>query len=291
MAPAETATVVVTSSTDRTAIARAVGRFDVALIGDPPYRVFAEGPNWVTGIVEAPDAREPVYIPRSIRQKKVQPGELGVVWRFSSPAGVFFMEKETTVSEFDACVAGGACRPRNEPLEHAGYPRCSRATTGAADCVTHENAESFCSFLGGRLPTREEWTLEYTNAGRRSYPWGEDPPSCDYANIAIGQADGRISVFSPPGIQVCAGPRTLEGCSYGAGVSVSGLCDMSGNLGEWVLLPPSAPPCALGVPALPHDDLYPRCTHLRSGYIGVRCVRDLERISPALAPETSSASE
>jgi formylglycine-generating enzyme len=56
--------------------------------------------------------------------------------------------------------------------------------------LSWETAFLFCAWDGGRLPTEAEW--EYVATGRsidglepaRTFPWGESPPACSFANIS-----------------------------------------------------------------------------------------------------------
>ena len=72
------------------------------------------------------------------------------------------------------------------------------------------------------MPTEEEWAAEASNGQTRDYPWGNQEVSCDYAIWGEGnRKDG------------CGKEMTWPVCSKPKGNSVSGLCDMSGNVWEW----------------------------------------------------------
>jgi formylglycine-generating enzyme required for sulfatase activity len=125
---------------------------------------------------------------------------------------------EVTNARYQACVRAGAC----------AAPSLSSSNTRAhyfddptfADYpvifVSWKQAQAFCAFVGGRLPTEAEW--ERAAAGSetpRTYPWGESPPDCSKANFAgcVGDTD-RV------------GRRPAGQSPYGA-------FDMAGNVWEW----------------------------------------------------------
>ena len=165
----------------------------------------------------------------SVSQTKGQTGApSSLEWVYSEPSGAYFTKTEVTVSQFQKCVEEGNCVVESEDLV-AKMPKCNWNDSTRLDhplnCISWFAASLFCQSLHGRLPTQKEWYLEASNCGKWRWPWGDEPEvSCDFAVWAKdSKSDG------------CGTGRTWPVCSKRAGDSVSGLCDMSGNVMEWTL--------------------------------------------------------
>jgi formylglycine-generating enzyme required for sulfatase activity len=141
---------------------------------------------------------------------------------------------EATVSEFERCVAEGACRPDDTSTD--GFGTWGGPGTGVRrlDPINHltwHGAGRLCAHLGGRQPTQEEWEAAARGTDGRRWPWG-DTPGCGVSR-ASGQTErGRPVPFTEMQRGPCEndGPRRPE---LLIGESPVGAVGMAGNLWEW----------------------------------------------------------
>jgi eukaryotic-like serine/threonine-protein kinase len=116
---------------------------------------------------------------------------------------------EVTQDEYAACAAAGQCTAPSCDWD------CS-AMSNPANCVTQDQAQTYCIAAGKRLPTEAEWEKAARGTDGRKYPWGNDAPTCEHANMA-GCSGGMQPVGQHP-----------------LGASPYGVLDMSGNMVEIV---------------------------------------------------------
>jgi hypothetical protein len=56
--------------------------------------------------------------------------------------------------------------------------------------ISYYEAEAFCNFIGGELPTKEEWEWVATNRNKTTYPWGINKPyifetNANFINLGV----------------------------------------------------------------------------------------------------------
>ncbi len=134
----------------------------------------------------------------------------------------FYMSKTAvTVEQYAECVIKGGC------TEPATGDYCNWGVTGRqlhpVNCVDWDQASKYAKFKGGRLPSESEWEYAATSGGKnQKYPWGNDEPTCDKA---VMYGNGGFG---------CGKNSTMPVCSKTAGNTAQGLCDMAGNVWQWV---------------------------------------------------------
>jgi len=199
----------------------------------------------------------------------------------------FFIDvTEVTNSAYAGCVAAGACEP---PSDTVAFDDPALAQHPVVH-VTWAQAQAYCVWRGGRLPTEAEWEKTARGTTPRVYPWG-DEWTAGIANL-IDSGLGGTSI-------VRAFPQD---------VSPYGVFDMAGNVSEWVAdwyfedytgFGALAP---IGPDRQPYDeamrvarggsyaDIYPFArtghrlavnTDLDGAWLGFRCAMDVTGTSPA----------
>ncbi len=134
---------------------------------------------------------------------------------------------EVTWDQFASCVEAGGCKPIDLARCHVwiedegfvlGAPLDARTVTADRPvvCVTWGQARQYCEWRGQRLPAEAEWERAARGGDdARQYPWGNETPTCEHANLH--------------GCDL--GPREVG--TSDAGRSAEGVYDMAGNVWEW----------------------------------------------------------
>jgi formylglycine-generating enzyme required for sulfatase activity len=131
-------------------------------------------------------------------------------------------QTEVSIAQYNRCVAAGECDRYaiNPHFEADDLPVVG---------VSWLDADVYCAWAGGQLPTEAQW--EYAARGEDSsvYPWGNVfsdkllnfcDTNCPHGSEYEGYDDG-FELTAPVG-------------SYPGGASWTGAYDMAGNVWEWV---------------------------------------------------------
>lgn len=175
------------------------------------------------------------------------------------PESVCLARHEVTVNAYAQCVLDGACEV---PLAQTELPRaamtpelrkraqrvfgnqCNAGQPGREthpiNCVSVTEAERYCAWRGGRLPSEAEWELFAGAGDGRSFPWGNAVPDASLLNACGAEckagytAHGLGSVFEGVMYESDDGyAGTAPVGSFAAGSSPDGVMDLLGNVAEW----------------------------------------------------------
>jgi sulfatase modifying factor 1 len=177
-----------------------------------------------------------------------------------APLGRVCMAKhEVTVQEYEACQAAGACEPASQKPEppaaalssavrkqgeSAFASQCNSGQPGRErhpiNCVSFTQAQRFCAWRGGRLPTLAEWELAARGREQRAFPWGNVQPGSAQLNACGTECQawyarsGLASLFESVMYEADDGHvGTAPVGSFPAGSSPEGILDLLGNVAEW----------------------------------------------------------
>jgi formylglycine-generating enzyme required for sulfatase activity len=128
--------------------------------------------------------------------------------------GYWIGQTEVTNRMYTLCVVSGVCTP---PASGAKLPNYTDPDIEdhPVVAVTWEQAQDYCQWMGGSLPSEAQWEKAARGPQPNPYPWGQAAPSCDLLNF-----------------EGCLG-GTSNVTNYLAGQSGYGHLDMAGNVSEW----------------------------------------------------------
>jgi formylglycine-generating enzyme required for sulfatase activity len=135
-------------------------------------------------------------------------------------AAFSLQRSEVTVAQYGACVKAGKCK---KPGTNSG---CNWGRKGRAshpiNCVRWSDASAFCRWVGARLPSEAEFEYAARDGGKkRVFPWGDARATCKHAVMKHGGTG-------------CGKGRTWPVCAKKLGSTTAGVCDLAGNVWEWV---------------------------------------------------------
>ena len=128
---------------------------------------------------------------------------------------------EVSNGEYQECVKANVCHPPvgGDPLYHTD----SEYKSYPVNFVAWHDAQSYCDWVGKRLPTEAEWEKAARGPDGRVWSWGnvlkDDPthPFVEKANVRDGTHEGPVEVLT-----------------YSNGGSPYHVLNLIGNVSEWV---------------------------------------------------------
>jgi formylglycine-generating enzyme required for sulfatase activity len=121
---------------------------------------------------------------------------------------------EVTNYQYGLCVRAGTCDPPHDPAYFDNPASQDLPVVG----VTAYQADTYCRWLGKRLPTELEWERAARGPDGKDWPWGNDSPSPQYANLAFDDAVDSL---------------LLPAHSFQKVPSAEGIYNLVGNVWEW----------------------------------------------------------
>lgn len=199
--------------------ATAEGEYQLCPLGEVPV----EGPPLPTANPGV-DLTDMVYIPAGEFQmgcdplhnhgRNCEPNTLPLHPVFLD---AYYIDKtEVTNSQYARCVAAGVCDDTSDP-----YYRDPDNANHPVKSMLWVEANTYCTWIGKRLPSEAEWEKAAHGTNPQAYPWGDSGSLCDLANMCASE------------IQMGNAPVKMVG-SYPLGASPYGVLDMTGNVVEWV---------------------------------------------------------
>jgi formylglycine-generating enzyme required for sulfatase activity len=143
-------------------------------------------------------------------------GRLPAAQTVRYPNGVVLQVSLPMIGDTSEQAVGIGCNYRfNNPSIRGEHP---------INCVSRNLAQYFCAWDRGRLPTNAEYeyVVRWWDSANveRTFPWGNEQPSCMYANYSGCTGDD--------GAETRRVGSTLLGATRGV------VFDLGGNVGEWL---------------------------------------------------------
>jgi sulfatase modifying factor 1 len=160
-------------------------------------------------------------------------------WRKVYVSAFAIDRDEVSVADYRRCISAGRCAL--DPLV-SGDDRYINASWPLVN-VTWFEAQAYCHWQGGRLPTEAEWERAARGDDNRKWPWGSKLRDADFnhgkgRDLAVRELDKNAGIGIPSAFM--GDPDDSDGTvliappgSYPWGEGPYGTRDQAGNVAEW----------------------------------------------------------
>ncbi len=143
----------------------------------------------------------------------------------------FYIDRcEVSNAAYALCVQAGVCNvpAYGGPNPRHSYFSNSRYADHPVVYVTWYDADTYCRWVGGRLPTADEWEKAARGTEGQWWPWGNESLTnqANYREPRQASAEEEDTVIRGGDAEPCGSYRQDE--------SPYGVMDMAGNVMEWV---------------------------------------------------------
>ncbi len=182
--------------------------------------------------IRATDGMTMVYVPAGTFKMGSDSGEADEKPVHDVTLDAFWIDRtEVTNAQYAKCVSAGKCDAPSETKSDTrdSYYGNSQYDNYPVIYVRWNDADQYCKWAGGQLPTEAQWEYAARGPDAYTYPWGNTFDGtrlnfCD-KNCPLDWADKTVddgyADTAPVG-------------SYTAGASWIGALDLAGNVWEWV---------------------------------------------------------
>jgi formylglycine-generating enzyme required for sulfatase activity len=224
------------------------------LLDSPDELPFSTVPEKPGMAIRSTDGMTMVYIPAGDfemgwEDHRLEDGTLLIVDGDAKPIHMVYLDAywidqtEVTNSQYQKCVDAGFCTPpyfndnvitsfifrKNSTRIRNEYFYNSTLAQHPVVWMRWEQAQTYCHWAGGRLPTEAEWEKAARGTDGREYPWGDN-----FFGDWVNFCDVNGTCKFPDNDWDDGYQDTAPVGSYPDGASPYGVLDMAGNVSEWV---------------------------------------------------------